>query len=437
MATTNKINKPELLEKIKQAFEIAHAKYGEPPIYHLDSVTPDDFRLSMETYGVFVMHQPIPEYAFTDTFQNFITELSLHFFDVEDPLDNTEYSKEFNRISEKYPNFTLEQKHFASLMNWWNVENGMGNAYFRFLFIRFLENDRQVSFKVGNTDVVMDRHPFHRHNIRLLESCPKLWNLMKQFYNNTKPMVSWDSTKIRFQEIDLPGFPNMSNSAEPYLTKRHRDVYKMDDKTIDRIQLMIIKEEKESIHLGWVIFSQLPEIQSLLSQYLGMDPSGHSRVDDPALCEILDKYWRTFDDGFVGWNQETFHYEGEPGDFSANTLRTLKSFTQPTACLDKFSFRFCVGIHLPVGLDQSELEELCYLCENGYQPAFYGNHNKGKMVYYNTLDKKGNPSYKTPRKTSKYELEELAEARNDYNRETISECINELPLIIREMYGLY
>ena len=55
---------------------------------------------------------------------------------------------------------------------------------------------------------------------------------------------------------------------------------------------MFIKQEPGAISLGWVIYSHIPEIQQLLTEYFGKDPNKFDIVEDPLLNPIFDKYWR-------------------------------------------------------------------------------------------------------------------------------------------------
>ena len=409
--------KKKLLKQIATAFEEAYAKHGEPiarSISESDLIPTD-----LERWGMAIIKDPVSDGSWNNYLQLIACELSEHLFGYDDPFLNEEFNQEFSTVEKKFPNEETETQMLRSFGKWWNSSNGFGNSNFRFLFFQY--QDDPPHFQIGKEDIVFSRNPFHRWNIRLLGSEPKLWEILKSFHPKEKAMISWDSAKIRI---------NHPKATKAALTKRHRDVYNYEGHPIDRKQAMLIKQDPGAISLGWVIYSHLPKIQKLLAQYFGKLPDKFSVVEDPELNKIIDKYWRATDGGFVIWEQPTIHYEAQP-TASVDYISKFKSFTQPTSTNDLISIRVVIGTHQPHKLDQQELKQLAYLSEKGFCPAIYNNPNKGTAVSVNTVNKKSTQWRKT-RTPGTVESTELQNAEDNYK--DLHFAIKD---IYKEMYGLY
>ena len=441
MAASRTLSKNEILMRIKVEFDKLHAKYGEPPIHKLEDTTPEMITHDLGIWGIFIVGDAVSKEAFVTNKKQNIRELSLHLFGNEDPFADPEFSEEYKRIEKKYADFPPEEKILATMIaGWWKAKEGFGNMNFRFLYFQFLKEN--PAFEVGGERIEFSRNPYHRHNIRLLADKPKLWRLLKSLHTSEVPMVSWDSQKVRFHDAGVVTLSDgtkiglSKNKArrggKPGLTKRHRDVYNYGGNEMDRIQAMVIQQSPDAVSLGWVIFSNQPKIQKLISQYFGKKPGGFSSVEDEKLNPILDLWWRGPKGGFVIWNQPTIHYEAVADPVS----RKFVSFSQPQKNLREFSFRAVIGTHTPVELTTKDLYRLAFLSEKGYAPAIYCRRNKGTRVNKNVVNPKST-QYMIPRSPREKELEELEEARENYDESTIHKFVDGLPKIIREMYGIY
>jgi hypothetical protein len=429
------MTKKNILAEIEKQFDELFVKYGYPEIRKLDTNI-DIIKNDMETYGLCILEQPFDgdNDCLTNVLRNYIKELSLHLFGIANPMDNQKFCEIYDICKNKYNNFSQEEQILASLSYWFNSSNGFGNCSFKFMFFQYTDNN--ISAKINKEKVFLDRNPFHRHNLEFLLHQPILWDILKKLHSNEteiKPMVSWDSGKIRF-------YDKKSKATKPVLTRRHRDVYRVNDISIDRIQAMLVMQHTGAVSLGWSMYSHNNVIQKLIYRYLKKEPNNFAIMTDEALAKILDKYWISFNKGFVIWKQETFHYEGMCSDIANNEfLYRLQSFTQPPTALDKFSFRFCLGSQIPINLNKKELKRLAIIVSHGYQPSIYGDKNKNNKYGYNTVDKK-TTQYKIPRNQTDYELCELDKLKNVLKssnsiNEYISELDNTNPLLL-EMFGI-
>jgi hypothetical protein len=242
-------------------------------------------------------------------------------------------------------------------------------------------------------------------------------------------MVSWDSTKLRLYHKE---------ATKPGLTKRHKDVYNYDGKELDRKQAMIIKQETGAISLGWVPFSHKKEIQEELQKYFNKSPDKFSSVEDPELNKVIDKYWRSYDECFVIWEQQTIHYECSP--LIMNDYLIYNSFNQPIFNIKKLSIRVVIGTQQPKGLNNKQLKQLAIISEYGYTPAIYNNKNKGTMIASNTVNKK-TTQYRIAREPKITENEIYEKYKREYDEiidnNNIDIYIEKIPKVLKELYGIY
>lgn len=419
----------ELLLRIENRFKELYSIHGEVPERNLEEIDQNLIREDFNKYG-FVVVKNIPREIFIENELNLIEELSLFIFGTKDIFNNSSFLSEYNRIIKKYPDFSDNEKILATLSMWWNSETGFGNPSFRFIFFQYLQENPK--FKIGDELVEFSRNPIHRHSIRMLSKVPQLWNLLKSFHSSgSRPMISWDSQKVRFQDTGKP-LSKDRKSTKPQLTIPHRDVYKNEGITIDRIQAMLISQNPGAISLGYVLFSHDPEIQRLGALLMKKEEIYFSSINNDKFIDILNKYWRA-PEGFIIWKQETVHYEAEPtpnGKFS--------KFEQSPKNLRLFSFRIVIGTQIPINLDEISLYELAYLAETGWCPEIYNNKtfNRKTKVHVNVVDRKST-RYLHPRNLTEYENISLEYIRQHYTQEEIIGYIRGLPKIIQEMYGIY
>lgn len=427
LVTSEKI---ELLNKIEQAFESAYLKYGEPPSIQLQNVTPEIFKNYLDTWGIINIDDVYNNEDARKNYQRVIREMSLNIFSDANPHNNATYETEFKRISEKYPNFTNEEKELATITLWWNSKNGFGNSSFRFLFHQFTRDEDVPSIEIGGEKISLSWNPYHRLTLRVLDDYPMLWELLKSNHAPKTAMISWDSQKIRFQEVGRGQTKGDQKSTKPGVTLRHRDLYSYGGKDVDRLQAMLVNQDPEAIALGWTLFAHLPEIRDLLDQYFGTKNSGFTSVEDPMLNPIIDKYWRAPLRGFVAWSTYSIHYEGKA------TADRKYERAPINSDLDKISNRIVMGPHSVVDIDQDGLTKLALLSEYGYQPSIYKNRNKNTKVTINVVNKK-TTQYMVPRERTNYEIASLEAVIPIFAQGGEGVYIDGLPKIYQEMYGIY
>ena len=423
----------KLLERIQERFQELFETHGMPPCRTKAEVTRDPqlIHQDFQTYGFANVVDWMDKDVFVENQRGLIRELSIQLFGIPDPSGESLYRAELERISAKYPDFTFEEKSLASLTSWWNAKNGFGNCNFRFIYFQFLAQSPR--FPISGEDVEFSYNPIHRLTLRLIARHPEIWNLLKSFHPTGLPMVSWDSQKVRFQDVGKP-LSKISKSTTPTLTVPHRDIYKHGGYPIERIQAMLISQNSRAISLGWVAHSSDPLIQELISAFLGKPVGGYSTVDHPALVSILNKYWYA-PQGFVIWKQETIHYEAVPDPVN----RSFVSFQHSPDILSLFSFRLVIGTQIPLHLDRDALTQLAYLAEHGWCPEMYSRskpHNKSTKVFPNIVNTKST-QYMIPRQPSSHEQSLIEKLQHSYSLTECQDHLNQLPLIIKEMYGIY
>lgn len=417
--------KLELIIQLEQAFDAAYQKYGEPPAINLIDTTPEKLRYYLDTWG---MINVVDVYNIEDVrnnYQRVIKELSLYLFNKENPHDEPLYEQEFNRISTKYSHFIQEEKEIATITLWWNSKNGFGNSSFRFLYHQYTKPEETPTVNIGGEKIYLSWNPYHRLALRVLQAYPKVFDLFKSLHVPNTAMISWDSQKIRFQEIGRGQSKGNQKSTKPTVTKRHRDIY-----NVDRIQAMLVHQDNEAIALGWVIFAQLPNIRNLLNRILGTNNVGFTNAEDPLLTPILNKYWRAPLAGLIVWTTHTVHYEGKP------SINRKWERMPINADLDKISHRIVMGSQSITNLNQPDLTKLALLAEYGYQPSIYNNKNKGTKIDDNVVNRKST-QYRIPRKRSTYEIENFKTVESLLKSEYEINYVHSLPRQYQEMYGIY
>lgn len=415
-------DKKDLLHKIKAKFRYYEEKYGQPPTYTNADMKPKDMQESLRKFGIFYCKDPVSNDALDEAREAIIVEMSMHIFNTDDPMTNTDFASKYKEIKKLYPDVPKDKRILMTLSCWWKPEFGFGNSNFRFLYYQYMEKEDTPVFDIGDKPLYVERNPYHRHNLRLMESNPKLWKMLRASHKTGQVVLSWDSAKVRFYDS------RVCKSTKPAMTPRHRDIYG----DLDRTQAMILDQEPGSVLLGFVIFSHHRSIQKLIAQYLDMEPKGFSKglEQHPELAEILDKYWRAPRKGFVIWNQGTFHYEGVPTD-TTKRLKRLKTVSGDSESLRHLSIRWVIGTHVVHKIDKQDLRKLAILSEAGYQPLIYNSQwNKGHPVQKNVVNTKFT-QWKHPRKPTKWELRELRRAKRNLKKDRLD--LNKLELA---MYGI-
>ena len=443
-------NENMLIKKIDDRFAKLFKKYGEPSSLNIHS-SHEDIKETLDIYGV-VFFDYFSEEVYVYNLRivaiemyNVIFDSKLsQSFDVYEfkNLDNKIFTDELSRIKEKYANrFNYEGEYVvAALSSFWRPDYGFGNCNFRFFYLQFMKDDPKFKIDEGGS-IEFNYNPIHRHNIRLVERVPEMWNILKSFYPDPKVMMSWDSQKIRFYDTGK-GNRRFSGKSpgKPSMTIRHHDIYSYGGKPLDRLQAMLMMQHPKAISLGFVPFSNDKKIRVLIKKLVG-EKGAFGSVEHPKLNKVLDKWWRTINNGFVIWQQETIHYEGIPGKsiIQGSPIKNYDENTPVSERLSYLSFRAVIGTHTPVDLTEKALYQLAFLSENGFLPEVYKNkkNNKGTSIDYNLVNAKGT-QYLVPRTMKKMEKDILTNINRVYtNYENIKESIDKLPTIVKEMYGIY
>jgi hypothetical protein len=442
-----------LINKINSRFEKLYSKYGEPPSFTIGD-SHEEIKKSFNRYGaVFVDYYSEELYTQTllrDCIEMYqvifgpLGEKSKGFssspdFKIEEfkSLDNKRFIDELAHIRQKYSKIFKFEGEFviATLCSFWKPEYGFGNCNFRFFYLQFLEKDYKFPIDDISKPIEFSYNPIHRHDIRLIEQVPELWGIMRGMYPSpAEVMMSWDSQKIRFYDTGRSG-PE-KKPGKPDMTPRHHDIYEYGGKELDRLQAMLLFQHPKAISLGYVIFSNDRKIRKYIKLLVG-EKKLFGRVDHPLLNPILDKWWRTINNGFVMWKQETIHYEGIP-NFSNNFIKSLDISAKIINHLSYIAIRAVIGVHTPKNLSRKALYQIAFLSEYGLLPEIYKNkkNNKGTPVETNLVNSKGT-QYLVPRKLLQIEKDILSRLSNEYTDSYIKKYIDGLPKIVREMYGIY
>lgn len=427
------IRQDPILVRLDAALQTAAQTYPQnPEITLIQAVTDMNLiKQVMQVYGFVVIKDVYTEEDMIYNYQQVIRELSLYLFQIENPHQNAVFETEYQRISAKYPNLLNVEKELATLTLWWNSSGGFGNSSFRFLLHQYVEESQATRFNINGKEIWFTWNPYHRIALRVMTRYPDIWNILKSLHPNKEVMLSWDSQKVRFHEIGRGQTKNKDLGAtQPTLTERHRDLYG----DVERTQGMFIRDNPESIHLGFVKFTNQPYIKAIIEQYMGsfgIAKNGFSKIGTkPALEYLLDKYWLPVSNGFVIWSTDTFHYEGlnrVNGEFSTGNYQKH---------LDLFSNRLATGVHVVYNLVLEERLQLAVCSEYGFQPEIYGSRNKGTMVDKNVVDRK-TTQYKVARSKRTYEIYNEQHCRQALADGSGANYIMSLHPMYREMYGIY
>jgi len=243
-------------------------------------------------------------------------------------------------------------------------------------------------------------------------------------------MISWDSAKYASNPKPLP-----KGMTKQDLTKFHFDKYGAIDGAGGRIQAILVSEE--SVKLGYVPYTHLPEVQRLIAIALGKpklyDGNGFIGTDAPYLTKVLQRHLIAPDtNSLVTWTETVIHAEAT---FSApNSVTGICSFVSRKDQPNSDRFRFVVGTHVPSGLSGSDLVKLAHHCEKGIIPDFYFNSNRGKKVFANIKNGKSTQN-KRPREISQDErvfigsiIEEPCPQRQEF--------VHQMPPLKKHLYGI-
>lgn len=446
-------DKSAILVEIERTFDELYATYGEPLPHTLSSISTAECQADLETYGLYLVGDTFRPELYRFNLLNLSRELYTIIFDVAFPLDvtlehliaypNPEFQAEFTRISTKYRGVFTELGEFvlAALTSFWNSSHGFGNSNFRFIYRAFVDTNPQFAIDGIETAIEFNSNPIHRVDLRLLAYYPQLWELLKSLYPEGRPMVSWDSQKVRFQDtgkLNGVGLSKISKATAPTMTARHHDIYTYGGTEMDRVQAMLISQHPNAVALGYVLFSNHPRIRTLLQAYFGREKPNFGSVEDADLNPILDKYWRAPLNGFIIWSQPTIHYEGLALNIPSTHLRRYGGSKATPESLRCFSFRAVIGTHTPIELSPRALKQLCFLSEQGWLPEIYKHkkHNAGTPIQKNLVNSKSTQYFKARTMTTTEDAS-LTLIRPYYTPESIDIFVESLPPIIREMYGLY
>ncbi len=441
-------SKTSLIQKIDQKFQKLFNKHGYPPIHTIDNIDQQICLDNLKIYGVYIV-EAFDQSIYINYIEQLCYQLYSIIFDIYlDPQTSTfdyfthnDYVLEYHRMKKKYKDVFDHHSELvlATLCNFWNSSSGFGNSSFRFIYMQFLDNNPTFNIDAIGKPIEFNLNLIHRFNIRLLASYPQIWQLFKSIYGDHKPIVSWDSTKVRFQDtgkINGVGMSKITKATATTTTTRHHDIY---DDDIQRIQAMIIMQHKDAVSLGWTMFSNNPKIRSYIKEYLGSEYKGFHSINDPELSNILDKYWIAPHQGFVMWDQATYHYEGVVVNNDCN-MRIFGGIKASPDQLRRFSILAAIGTHVPTELSSIALKQLCFLSEKGWLPEVYIHDKKNNLhtsIIKNMVNVKSS-QWKKPRTIKPNEKEQLMHVAATYHtNDSIDQFIGTLDPHILNMYGIY
>jgi hypothetical protein len=304
---------------------------------------------------------------------------------------------------------------------------GSGNASFAYLNKQYTNLEETPTTTIGGERVYMTINTvYSKVNLPLLLD-NKHTTAVLLALTHVNGMVSWDSAKY----ANNPN-PKPNDMTKQDLTKFHFDLYG-EQGVGRRIQAIIVRED--AVKLGYVPYTHRPEVQHLIAKILKKSNmysrNGFISTNESYLTEILQKHMIAPDtNSLVTWTETVIHAEA-----TFDTVNPLGycSFLSRKDQPNSERYRFVVGVHQPVGLDQNDLLELGRLSEHGLIPDFYFKNNSKTKVWDNIKNGK-TTQYKRPRDIT---VEELAFMTNSINdRQDTMEVLKSLHPLKKHLYGV-
>jgi hypothetical protein len=306
---------------------------------------------------------------------------------------------------------------------------GSGNASFAYLNKQYTELEKTPTAIIGGEKIYMAINAVHsRVNLPLLLDNPHTTAVLMAL-THIYGMVSWDSAKYASNP-----YPKPKDMTKQELTKFHFDLYGGNRLGGQRIQAIIVHEGV--VKLGYVPYTHRPEVQHLISRILKKtnlySQNGFISTNESYLTKVLEKYVIAPDTNtLVTWKETVIHAEATFGTVNeSGYCKFVSRKDQPNS--DRY--RFVVGVHQPVGLDQSDIRELGRLAEHGLIPDFYFKHNSKTKVWDNIKNGKST-QFKRPREISTEEQDFMMTAIKD--RDDTMAVFESLQPLKKHLYGVY
>jgi len=426
--------KERLLEKIKNKLSDYMHIYGEPEEIDLESNhSTAKILFDLKCYGVIFLKHTF-EQEIINALQNILTQVSLHLFNAEDPRENKNFLKKCLKLKKIYSDYDDLQINFIAISSYINTNYGFKNN--GDLRLEKVKNNK-FNFVASNDDksylIYLNTNLFHKSCTQLMSSS-NLWKPLKDI--SFEYFVSHKDTNFM---IDYPHLlPSTSNFTVQYYdlaaknTKIQLTPFTLPNEqhNNDYINVLFTKQQPTSIHLGFILFTNLPDVKKLINKYL----TNTTNINRMQFNSIIMKYWRALGNGVTIYSSNTCFYEAIPHNTSINKKILLRNFLQKQD-LGKLSFRFNMQISAIVPHENMELLnkiKLCYFLENGFEITDI--INDFTKEYF---DKNYSNNNNKLRKITKHEKKSYHDIIDNLNLDNIEKKIASLHKDIKEMYGIY
>lgn len=379
-----------------------------------DITTKDDLKPLEQFYdetGLLFITDATTDSSFENAKQNFVSAF----------IDMFKYDIPPEDISKITPNDINSINQFRS------PKFGAGNASFAYLNKQYTDLAKTPTASIAGEEIYLALNTVHSMvNLPLLMENPHTCAVLMALTHPTG-MVSWDSAKYANNPKPKP-----KTMTKQTLTKFHFDMYG-NTGAGDRQQAIIVRED--DVKLGYLPYSNRPEVQLLIAQALGKNDlyerDGFIGTDEPHLTKVLEKHLiAPKTNSLVIWKEKVIHAEATFNEANSYGYCTFSSRSdQPNSP----RYRFVVGLHKPINLTTTDLTELARLCENGLIPDFYFNHNRGTKVHDNIKNGKST-QYKKPREITPEERKHIETVVSDTN-DTLG-ILSEMSPLKKHLYGI-
>lgn len=191
------------------------------------------------------------------------------------------------------------------------------------------------------------------------------------------------------------------------LTKAHVDIYEDNEKQIHRMQAIAFGPGEGTVRLCYLLFSHLPEIQTLVTRIIGVDiygTKGFQKVPTDKQRFVLAAFKEAdciecgnpYD--LVMWEPGVIHVELKLDEREGFLFKADNKTTTE---------RYVVGIHNMTGFTPQEVVEVAHVAEQGFVFHPYNSANAGKPAGTNSVHRK-RTQWKKPRQRTADEKNRLA-----------------------------
>lgn len=431
--------KERLLAKLGAKFNDYMQMFGEPEEIDIDDpyIIPK-ILFYLKIYGLVFFKQEFSQEV-KDAKIRILRELSKHLLNKENPLDDIKFYKLYVKLKKIYPAYDDISLSFACMSTFINTKHGFikdGELKLKHikdnkLCIKEIKNN--ISFLLNlNTNLV------HRECLNLLSSCD-IWQILTDVaieyfspIHNPKRIVNLpyiDSTNIAIKYQEVNAIKHISKTVE--FTPSNLC---LDNNNNDSINILITSQQNTALHLGFVMFSNNPEIKKLINKYLivSQTRSHGTNYTDLQFNKILTKYWRALTNGMSLFSSSTYYFEAIPHDVDTNKKILLRYYLEKKD-VNKFSFRFNMklGNKLSSSMENLESEDklkLCVMLKNGFEVC---DLISDKKLVRKVVNSEKHRLDLLMQKLNKKKSDEM-NSSTDYK-----EMVLTLPNDIKAMYGIY